>query len=207
MKLLHDPRDLFAALQVSRTWCLTAYPLLWSRPSLTHPHQLASLSRTLVSLAPSLPYATAIRRLNLSMVSNRLNDYLIDGLEYCTRVDRLTVTNAEGLSTQALKRVLGNMRDVTAVDLSGTSCVENTIVRRIGESMDRLQGLNLTGCKGVGDEGLKVIAERRKNFRRVSWKLPDGSISLRTAESGALPPDHGSIDRAHHALLSPAHRN
>jgi F-box and leucine-rich repeat protein GRR1 len=167
MKLLHDPRDLFNALQVSRTWCLTAYPLLWCRPSLTHPLQLASLSRTLVSPSPSLPYATSIRRLNLSMVSTRLNDYLIDGLEYCTRVDRLTITNAEGLSTQALKRVLGGMRDTTAVDLSGTACVENSIVRRIGEGMDRLQGLNITGCKGVGDEGLKVIAERRKNFRRV----------------------------------------
>lgn len=166
LKLVHDPKDIFSALQVSRSWCLSGFSLLWQKPALTTPRQLGSLCRTLRSLSPSLPYAASIRRLNLSGLATSLNDYLIDGLEMCSRVDRITINNAQGVSTQALKRILGGMKEITAVDLSGTSCVENTVVHTIGEAMDKLQGLNLTGCKGVGDEGLKIVAEKKK-FRRV----------------------------------------
>jgi len=163
------------------------------------------MSRTLRSISPTLPYATAIRRLNLSGLSDSLNDYLVSGLEMCSRLDRITLTNAEGVSTQAIKRIMAGMKETTAVDLSGTPSVENTVVRTVGEAMDKLQGLNLTGCKGVGDDGLKIIAEK-KNFRRVSATSNTPVRADGLAESGKLSPNHRRFDCPYYPRLPLDHR-
>lgn len=168
LRQLHNPRDLYAAIQVSRLWCLSGFSILWHKPHLTHTHQLVKLTRVIRSSSTSLPYATSIRRLNLASIANHLTDYLIDGLELATRVDRVTLSGAEGISSIALKKFVGGLKEVTSIDLSMTANVEDAVVKMIAEHCERIQAIHMAGCKSVGDEGLKAVAEKRKMLRRVS---------------------------------------
>ena len=173
---METPRDLYAALRVSRSWCLAGFSLLWSKPHLTSATQLAKLTRVLQSPNPSLPYASQVRRLHLSGLSSVLSEHLIDGLERCTRVDRLTMPKASDVSSAALRKLVSGMREATAIDLSDTAGVNDSVVLAIAEHCEKIQGLNLGGCKAVGDEGLKAIAERRRGFRRVRLAVHPSSV-------------------------------
>jgi F-box and leucine-rich repeat protein GRR1 len=99
----------------------------------------------------------------LTELAGELEDPLLDGLELCSRVDRMTMTDSPKVSTQGLRKFVGGLKEVTAV--------EDTVVVTMAEKCERLQSLNLTGCKGVGDTGLKALAEHGKASRRVSWRL------------------------------------
>ena len=173
---LDDTRDVLSSLLVSRSWCLCAFSLIWSRPNLSNPHQLVAFTRILHDPDPTLPYARSVRRLNLILMASKLSDELIEGLGLCTRVERIYLSGADHLSTQGIKGMVKNMSEITAVDFTSMSGVEDQVVLSIAETCGRLQGLNLTKCKGVGDEGLKAVASKRHILRRVSGGLNSGGM-------------------------------
>ena len=74
------------------------------------------------------------------------------------------------ISRDALRRVVSGMKALVAVDLSQVGAVEEQVMLEISERCERLQGLNLSGCKMVVDEGMKAIAERCRMLRRVSHR-------------------------------------
>ena len=64
------------------------------------------------------------------------------------------------------------MPELSSVDFNAMGGVEDQVVITLAECCEKLQGLNIGGCKGVGDAGLKAIAKRNM-FRRVSQLLPE----------------------------------
>jgi F-box and leucine-rich repeat protein GRR1 len=138
------------------------------------------MTRVLRSDDPSLPYASSLRRLGLSAIASDLTDELIDGLELCRRIEKLTLTGATNLTTQGIKKLVSGLPELTTADLAAVSGVEDTVVTTIAETTPRLQGLNMTKCISVGDEGLKSIAKHSNLFRRVSrityYSLADATL-------------------------------
>lgn len=157
-----------SALMVSRLWCSCAFPSLWVKPNLTSPNQLSSFIRTIISPNPTLPYANCVRKLNFAAVTSCLNDDLLSAFENCTRVERLTLSGIDNISSLSLRALFRAMADMVAVDLSGVPAVDDAVLEQIAGSCGKLQGLNLTGCKAVEDHGVRAIAARGKKLRRVS---------------------------------------
>ncbi len=136
---------------------------------------------------------TSIRRLNLTSnsIAGWLTDDLLEPFHRCSRVERLTLTGASRLSTQALKKVVGGMPALVAVDLSQVAAVEEQVMVQIARRCDRLQGMNLSGCKMVGDEGMSAIAGQCGMLRRVrSGSYATGSSLTFVGQARRLsPPD------------------
>ena len=122
-----------------------------------------------MSPSTSLPYADRIRRLNLTAIGPVISDSLLVGLERCAHVERLTITDAEHVSSAALVTLLRGMGEVPSVDLSSSPGVDYDVLAVISERQTRLHGLNISDCKGLGDSGLSLLASSHpRKLRRVS---------------------------------------
>lgn len=155
-------------MRVNKTWCLYAFSLLWNRPVLSYRDQLVSFARILASDNPSLPYAIAVKRINLSAVAHSFNDNLLLPWKACTRAERVTLGGSSRLTAQTLAKVLGQMPNMIALDLNRVMLCDDRVLRTVAETAPGLQGLNLNGCAMVGDESMKLVAERCRLMRRVS---------------------------------------
>jgi hypothetical protein len=78
------------------------------------------------------------------------------------------VGSCGNLSSDALRKVLGEMECLNWVDLTGVEGVDDSVLEVIGANCPRLQGAHLGTCKGVGDEGIIALAKGCKVLRRVS---------------------------------------
>jgi F-box and leucine-rich repeat protein GRR1 len=75
------------------------------------------------------------------------------------------------ISPSALREVIQCLPDLIAIDLSNTEAVDDSVLNVLGRTCGRLQGLNVSGCKGVGDDGVRAIAKGCKMIRRVRLPL------------------------------------
>jgi F-box and leucine-rich repeat protein GRR1 len=72
-------------------------------------------------------------------------------------------------------RVFGSMPHLVAIDLSNISRVDDTVIKTLAQTCPGLQGLNINGCKLVGDEAICALAANCKSLRRVSIEC-DGEL-------------------------------
>jgi hypothetical protein len=72
-----------------------------------------------------------------------------------------------GVSSDALRKVLGGISSLTWVDLTDVEGVDDSVLVALAESNPLLQGAHLGGCMSVGDEGI-VALSKCKHLRRVS---------------------------------------
>lgn len=185
-KFLPSTRDLKTCLLVSHLWCQVGVEILWHKPTF---YRLNTLYRLLdvidppvdmykidpETFIPSAPrptfnYAQYIRRLNLMNITEGVDDRVFMRLRSCTRLERLTLQGCSKLTDDALETVLGhgNMPDIVALDLTNVKLLTDVTISAIAIGCPRLQGLNLTGCSRLTDEGVVKVAECARLLRRVS---------------------------------------
>ncbi|WRT63401.1 uncharacterized protein IL334_000306 [Kwoniella shivajii] len=169
LRLLPDNDDLLSSLLVSRSWCLCAFSLLWSRPNITTSNTLASLIRVISSPIQTLPYSDSIRRIHLSQLSNTLTDELLLGISSCKRLERLTITGSNQLSPDAIMAVIKEMPELVSVDFSGVLAVNDDVVYELSKHCIKLQAVNLVECKLLGDQGVLGLAKYCKSLRRAKF--------------------------------------
>lgn len=154
---------------VSKSWCIAAYPLIWQRPSLSSVTQFAGFVRALSTSDPLLPYKTSVRRLVFNSFARHLTDELFIGVTTCEHLERLTLPGATHLSTPTLLDVFGQLPELVSIDLSGMEAVDDKVISTIASNCPQLQGLNLSRCKRIGDDGIVAVACKLALLRRVSW--------------------------------------
>lgn len=72
-------------------------------------------------------------------------------------------------SPGAMCRVFRQMPNLVSVDLSSLVQVNDEVIKTLaGTCPKTLQGLNINGCRMVGDEAVCLLAEKCHNLRRVS---------------------------------------
>lgn len=168
-RLLDRQSDVASCLKVNKTWCLYAFSVLWNRPSVTRASQVATIARVLNAKEPSLPYATAVKRINLSAVTNGpIDDHIFEPWKACVRAERLTLGKNTKVSARALRTVLKEMPKLIALDLAKVMLCDDSVIRTLAETCEDLQGLNINGCVMVGDEAMKLVADKCRSMRRVS---------------------------------------
>lgn len=162
-----NPPDLRRSLTVCKAWCLCGVELLWHRPSFYRISSLFKLIHNIRKPDQTFPYATFIRRLNLSLLGQDLEDSLFSRMDVCTRLERLTLTQCNGISDDTLSSVLRHTKHLVAADFTDVENLTDKTVFTIAENCPRLQGINLSGCKKVTSASIAALAKNCKLLRRV----------------------------------------
>ncbi|OXG19701.1 F-box and leucine-rich repeat protein GRR1 [Cryptococcus neoformans Tu401-1] len=168
-RYLPGNKDLLSVLLVSRFWCLCAFSLLWYKPTLPTITQLASIIRVIHSPTRSLPYANAIRRLPLIQLGPTLTDELFTSLSVCSRLERLNISGADKLTSGALRNVIACVPNLVSLDLTGVINTDDAVLVVVGETCKKLQAINLSECRLVGDEGVLALAKESRVLRRIKF--------------------------------------
>ncbi|KAF9534713.1 hypothetical protein CPB83DRAFT_754576 [Crepidotus variabilis] len=181
LRHVHSPRDLFAAMRVSRSFCECAVELLWHKPTFPKYNTIHKMANLLQSENQTFTYSRFIRRLNFLSHGQDLSDELFSVFARCDRLERLTLIGCKNLSAQALTEILPAFSSLVAIDLSNVSSTSSNALIGLASVATRLQGINLSGCDKVTDDGVLALARNCPLLRRVKLSglthLTDESIS------------------------------
>ncbi|KAI0995223.1 SCF E3 ubiquitin ligase complex F-box protein [Podosphaera aphanis] len=169
-KLSH-PQDLLNCMRVSKRWSRNCVDLLWHRPACTTWGKHSFICRTLSLPEPYFAYRDFVKRLNLAGLADDINDGSVLPLAVCNRVERLTLTNCEGLSDNGLMSLLGGSHNLLALDISGDTQITERSMEVLANNCRRLQGLNVTGCVRISPSSMMLVADKCRSIKRL--KLND----------------------------------
>lgn len=164
---LNSPVDLLNCMCVSKRWARNSVDLLWHRPACTTWPKHGAICRTLSLQDPYFAYRDFIKRLNLATLADRVNDGSVLPLSVCTRVERLTLTNCEGLTDHGLIGLVTDNSHLLALDISGDLQITEGAIYVLAEHCRRLQGLNISGCIRISNEAMIKVAENCRYIKRV----------------------------------------
>jgi F-box and leucine-rich repeat protein GRR1 len=164
---LNSPVDLLNCMCVSKRWARNSVDLLWHRPACTTWVKHGAICRTLSLSDPYFAYRDFIKRLNLATLAERVNDGSVLPLSVCTRVERLTLTNCDGLTDHGLIGLVTDNSHLLALDISGDTQITEGAVYVLAEHCKRLQGLNISGCTRISNEAMIKVAENCRYIKRV----------------------------------------
>ena len=162
-----SPPDLYNCLRVSRAWARCCVELLWHRPLFTSWDKLKVVAESIGKTDPYWPYADLVRRLNLSNLSQEINDGTLEPFRDCKRIERLTLTGCQNLTDQGIITLVEGNRCLLALDVTGISSLTDITVHTLARNCPRLQGLNITGCRNLTDNSLVPLAENCRYLKRV----------------------------------------
>ena len=168
---LSNPSDLLNCMGVCKRWARNSVDLLWHRPACTTWVKHGSICKTLSIKDPYFAYRDFIKRLNLAALADRVNDGSVAPLAVCTRVERLTLTNCEGLTDSGLIGLIEGSNHLLALDISGDLQITEESMLILAEHCRRLQGLNISTCTKISNESMIKVAENCRYIKRVSFSL------------------------------------
>jgi F-box and leucine-rich repeat protein GRR1 len=167
---LSSPQDLLNCMQVSRGWARCAVDLLWHRPLFTSWERLGIIAASITKTGSYWLYQDMIRRLNLSNLSEEINDGTLAPFIGCKRIERLTLTGCGKLTDHGVKLLVEGNQNLLALDVTGVTALTDSTIESLAQNCPRLQGLNITGCRNITDSSLVPLAESCKYLKRVCMK-------------------------------------
>ena len=189
---LSSPHDLLSCLLVSKTWARNCVDLLWHRPLCNTQEHLQTVARSVHDPQAYFPYIDLVRRLNLSNLSDQINNGTLTAFEECKRIERLTLTSCTQVTDQGIINLVTGNKNLLALDITGLVAITDETIQTLAEQCPRLQGLNITHCKKVTDESLVSLADHCKYLKRVRHLsfCRQGKYSHMTAQTQQVQPSH-----------------
>ena len=175
---LNTAADLRNCMLVSYHWAAHTVGILWHRPLCNKLPNLRSVTASLSSNVGVFPYHDLVRRLNLSALSDIVNDGTVQAFMNCKRVERLTLTNCSGLTDYGVSGLVEDNKHLQALDVTDVDALTDHSLLTLAGSCPRLQGLNITNCVHITDESLIAVSEYCKQLKRVSLSPPRLDSSL-----------------------------
>ncbi|KAI2465120.1 RNI-like protein [Annulohypoxylon bovei var. microspora] len=168
---INSPSELLNCMLTCKRWARNVVEILWHRPTCTSWQKHKSICATLGLERPFFTYTDFVKRLNLAALADKVNDGSVMPLAVCTRVERLTLTNCQGLTDSGLIPLVTSNQHLLALDISGDVNVTEKSIIAIAENCRRLQGLNVSNCKQISNESMIQLAENCRYIKRL--KLND----------------------------------
>ena len=165
---LSSPQDLLNCMCVNKQWARNSVDLLWHRPACTTWPKHGYICRTLSSPNPYFAYRDFIKRLNLAQLADSVSDGSVKPLSVCSRVERLTLTNCNGITDSGLIGLLEDSNHLLALDISGDHQITAASMIVLADNCPRLQGLNISDCDKISNESMIAVAENCRYVKRVS---------------------------------------
>ncbi|KAL9025340.1 MAG: hypothetical protein Q9196_005815 [Gyalolechia fulgens] len=164
---LSSSMDLMNCMLVSKTWSSNAVDLLWHRPLCTSWPNLENVTRSVQEKTTYYPYSSLVKRLNLSNLSDDINDGTVQPFMHCKRIERLTLTGCTQLTDHGVVTVVNGSNSLLALDITGLDAVTDHTLKAVAGNCPRLQGLNITDCSKVTDESLTAVAQSCRHLKRL----------------------------------------
>lgn len=161
------PGELLNCMLTCKRWARNVVEILWHRPSCTSWTKHSAICATLGLETPYFTYTDFVKRINLAALADRVNDGSVIPLSVCTRVERLTLTNCQGLTDLGLIPLVRSSHHLLALDISGDINITESSIIAIAENCRRLQGLNVSNCKQISNESMAQLAQSCKFIKRV----------------------------------------
>ncbi|KAI1767904.1 RNI-like protein [Hypoxylon sp. FL1150] len=165
------PSELLNCMLTCKRWARNVVEILWHRPTCTSWAKHSAICVTLGLERPYFTYTDFVKRLNLAALADRVNDGSVMPLAVCTRVERLTLTNCQGLTDSGLIPLVRSSQHLLALDISGDINITERSIFTIADNCHRLQGLNVSNCKQISNESMVKLAQNCKYIKRL--KLND----------------------------------
>ncbi|KAI4864911.1 RNI-like protein [Hypoxylon rubiginosum] len=165
------PSELLNCMLTCKRWARNVVEILWHRPTCTSWQKHSAICTTLGLERPYFTYTDFVKRINLAGLADKVNDGSVMPLAVCTRVERLTLTNCQGLTDSGLIPLVRSNQHLLALDISGDINITESSVFVIAEKCHRLQGLNVSNCKQISNESMVQLAENCRYIKRL--KLND----------------------------------
>jgi F-box and leucine-rich repeat protein GRR1 len=179
--------DLVSCALVCKRWSYLALEILWYKPSfniqaLTSNSWLSFFTIIQATQQTTFPYASFIRRINLSPLSALIEDLHVMALRSCTRLERLTLAGCSKVTDVGLCTLINIVgSELISIDLSDVHQVTDKTIFEAAASCPNLQGLNLNMCRpqiDVTDKSIMSLAESCSNLKRVIMILCIGLVWL-----------------------------
>jgi F-box and leucine-rich repeat protein GRR1 len=169
---LSSPTDMLNCMMVCRAWATNCVGLLWHRPSCNTWDNLKRVTASVTDDRSYFQYSALIKRLNLSALSDKVNDGTAVSFAQCKRIERLTLTNCSMLTDTGVSSLVDGNRQLQALDVSDLKSLTDHTLFVVAQNCRRLQGLNITGCIRITDESLISLAESCRQLKRVCFPKP-----------------------------------
>ena len=177
---LSSSSDLRGCMLVSKTWARNSAEMLWHRPLCNTWSNLTNVTQSIQKADGYFPYNALVRRLNLSNLSDQINDGSVQPFMACKRIERLTLTGCKKLTDSGVCSLIYGSKSLLALDITGLDAITDHTLKAVAENCIRLQGLNITDCSKVTDESLVAVAENCHFLKRVrAFKYSRGSATNR----------------------------
>lgn len=178
-----DKSELFSLLTVCREFANLIVEILWFRPNMQ-----SSTAFKKIRLVMALPreqthwdYRSYIKRLNLSFMTNLVNDPLLNLFEGCPKLERLTLVNCSQLSHLPISRVLQLCDRLQSIDMTGVQDIQDDIIYALARNCTRLQGLYAPGCGNISEEAVITLLTSCPMLKRIKFNnsenITDASIA------------------------------
>lgn len=165
---LSSSQDLLNCMLTTKEWSRNAVNILWWRPACSSWAKHGLICQTLNEPRPFYAYADFVKRLNLTALAQDMNDGSVIPLRVCTQVERLTLTNCVGLTDVGLTSLLSQNTRLLALDISGAVSITASSIEVLADRCPHLQGLNVTDCTQISNEGFMKVARSCRKIKRVS---------------------------------------
>ncbi|CAO3633729.1 unnamed protein product [Cunninghamella blakesleeana] len=209
LRFITQPINLLQCALACKSWSFHAMELLWFKPQFNQLAQWkafceilskepsssssstsSSLSSTKTAPILTFPYASFIRRVNLSSLSTQVTNSQLAAIKACHRLERITLIGCSSITDEGLLELLSLKvgKHIMSIDLSDVTKISDKAIIAIANHCPRLQGLNLSMCKddhekcsGVTDAGITTLAKKCRQLRRIKLNNCD-----KLTESSAL---------------------
>ena len=159
--------DLLHSMLVSKTWARNSAEMLWHRPLCNTWPNLMNVTQSIQKPDGYFPYSGLVRRLNLSTLSDQINDGSVQGFMACKRIERLTLTGCKKLTDSGVCSLIYGSKSLLALDITSLDAITDHTLKAVADNCMRLQGLNITDCSRVTDESLVAVAKNCHALKRV----------------------------------------
>ncbi len=160
--------DMVSVLTTCRAWCHLLIEMIWFRPNIQNKETLLLISEVLNNKDTNMfPYASLIKRLNLTSVVSHVTDDQLSAFKDCNSLERLTLTNCVNLNDEPLASILNNNPNLQSIDITQVSNITDNTINALATTCKRLQGLYATKCSQITDNSIIELANNCKLLKRI----------------------------------------
>lgn len=177
---IESTNDLITCSHVCKRWSYLSLELLWYKPTFNIRYNNNSLPSspwltffTIIQATQqtTFPYASFIRRINLSPLSILIEDLHVMTLRSCKRLERLTLAGCSKLTDIGLCTLINAIGPkLSSIDLSDVYQITDATIIEAAKSCPQLQGFNLSMNRshhGITDSSIIRLAAQCTQLKRV----------------------------------------
>ncbi|KAI9486297.1 MAG: hypothetical protein EXX96DRAFT_548550 [Benjaminiella poitrasii] len=178
----HSKKDILECALTCRIWSYYSLQLLWNKPLLLKPQNWLKFSKTISQQATYLPYASFVRCVNLSAITEYVSDESLQTLSLCRYLDRVAFMGCSYVTNQGFIHFLNQNvgQHLLSIDLSEIKHLTDEVISVIAQSCQQLKGLNLSIADrdeellGITDKSIVELAEGCRHLKWIrlsNWRL------------------------------------